>query len=193
MSERAEKSYNGELMKKGKENEEAILKWMEQYSEEILDFRDVRLAQRADFDFGIVRKDGDVLLAEVKSDKYIDSEANFLFEVFRINHFVKDKWFYLGWGWRSPAKKLIVRNPETYKTYVFDFQELRNFMGRYIALKGKRIWTSIVPTDKQKTTFNFIVPMKELINLYKEYIVEPVQEVYVMEAAANGYGEAASF
>ena len=49
---RSEKSYFGELMQTGKENEEVILNWLKTFGKEILDFREFRLAQRIDVDFG---------------------------------------------------------------------------------------------------------------------------------------------
>ena len=69
MSFRGESCYSGELMKKGKQNEEIILRWLASNSEvrEIIDFRDFRLAQRIDVDFGITSVDGDIVLAEIKT------------------------------------------------------------------------------------------------------------------------------
>ena len=165
---RSEKSYFGELMQIGKENEEVILNWLKTFGKEILDFREFRLAQRIDVDFGIETIDRTIVLAEIKSDKYIREEGNFLFECNRINHFVKDKWFYLGWGWRSPAQKLIIRNPITNEIFVFDFLETRTIIGNYIAEIGKNLRISIVETDKQKTTFNYLVPMQKM--KYKKYL-----------------------
>jgi len=168
---RQEKSYEGEMMGVGKKNEDIILEWLKRNSKEILDFREFRLAQRIDVDFGIETIDGTIVLAEIKSDKWINELGNLLFECNRINHFVKDKWFYLGWGWRSPAQKLIIRNPNTGETFIFDFAELRSFIGNYISRIGRNLKTNITETDKQKTTFNYLIPMNELSSLYKKFIV----------------------
>lgn len=161
---RVEKSYKGELMTKGTENEDIILKWLKENSKSILDFRDFKLAQRIDVDFGIETIDGKIVLAEIKSDKWINENANLFFETYRINHYVKDKWFYLGWGWRSPAEMLIVRNPQTQKLFIFNFLELRTFIGNYIAKKGKQIKQIIIETDVQKTTFGYLIPLQEIKN-----------------------------
>ena len=166
---RIEKTYNGKLMEKGKQNEEVILKWFKKFSKDIIDFREYRVAQRADIDFGIETVDGNILLAEIKSDKYINELGNLFFECYRINHFVKNKWFYLGWGWRSPAQKLIIRNPNTNEIFVFDFLALRTFIGKYVSEVGNKIRTTIVETDKQKTTFAFLIPMSKLKGLYKKF------------------------
>lgn len=161
---REEKTYNGVLMAKGKQNETSVLNWLNSriQNREIIDFREFKLAQRIDVDFGIESIDGDIVLLEVKSDKWIKENGNLCFEQNRINHFVAGKHFYLGWGWRSPAKKLLVRNPETCEAFVFDFEKLRMQIGIHIANAGKNLKIAIVETDKQKTTFNLLVPMKEL-------------------------------
>lgn len=176
MSNRVDKSYSGELMRKGTENENIILRWLERSAKDIIDFRDFRLAQRIDVDFGIETLDGNIILAEIKSDKWIKESGNLLFECNRINHFVLEKWFYLGWGWRSPAQKLIVRNPGSGETFVFDFPLLRKFIARYVAKHGKDLehmdFIRVVETDKQKTTFNYLIPMVELKGLYKKYLVK---------------------
>lgn len=164
------KSYNGELMQKGTENENIILKWLEHSlkAKTIIDFREFRLAQRIDVDFGIETIDGNYVLAEIKSDRWITRNGNLLFEFLRINHYWINHWNYTGWGWRSPAQKLIIRNPNTNGTFVFDFLELRTFVGKYIAEMKKKIRIDIVLTDTQKTTFNFLIPFKKI----EEYGVE---------------------
>jgi len=93
---RNEKTYCGELMEKGMKNEEIILLWLKEISKEIIDFREFKLAQRIDVDFGIETIDGKIVLAEIKSDKWIKEIGNLCFECNRINHFVPEKWFYLG-------------------------------------------------------------------------------------------------
>lgn len=171
METKQNKSYSGDLMQKGIENEEIILKWLKGQGHSIIDFREFRLAQRIDVDFGIETVDGNILLAEIKSDKMISELGNLCFEVHRINHFVKDKWFYLGWGWRSPAQKLIIRNPASREAFVFDFMELRTQIGKYIDEIGNRLRTNITQTDKQKTTFNWIIPMSNFTSIYKKHII----------------------
>lgn len=168
---RGEKSYSGELMEKGKTNEEIVLCWLRKYGKNIIDFREFRLAQRIDVDFGIETIDGNIVLAEIKSDKWIKESGNLCFENNRINHFAKNHWFYLGWGWRSPAQHLIVRNPIEKNLYVFEFPDLRGKIGSYISEFGKKLRINITETDKQKTTFNFLIPMTYLKNTYKRYEV----------------------
>ena len=173
MGQRNIKTYNGDLMSVGKANEDIIFDWLKNdfKAKEIIDFREFRLAQRIDVDCGIETIDGGIVLAEIKSDKYISEAGNLLFENHRINHYVDDKWFYLGWGWRSPAQKLIIRNPKTNEVFIFDFMKLRRFVGFWVGENGKRCNMSIVETDEQKTTFNYLIPFKEITVNYKKYIV----------------------
>lgn len=166
-----EKNYSGELMEKGKSNEEIIINWLKRSAKEIIDFREFRICQRMDMDCGIETIDGNMVLAEIKSDKWISESGNLCFECNRINHYVEDKWFYLGWGWRSPAQKIIIRNPESGDTFIFDFKKLRTFIGLYIDQVGKNLKINITETDRQKTTFNYLIPMSYLKNLYKKYVV----------------------
>jgi hypothetical protein len=161
---REEKTYNGALMATGAKNEECVIAWLNSrpQNRHIIDFREFKLAQRIDVDFGIESIDGDILLLEVKSDKWISETGNLCFEQHRINHFVPEKYFYLGWGWRSPAQKLLIRNPETGESFIFDFAYLRAQVARYISAHGKSCRVAIVETDKQKTTFNLLLPMRDL-------------------------------
>ena len=179
---RKERSYEGELMKKGKENEEILKQWLlsSQKIKEIIDFREFRLAQRIDVDFGIETIDGNIVLAEIKSDNYISEKGNLCFEVYRINHYAKNNWFYLGWGWRSPAKMLIVRNPKTNTIFIFDFFKLRSFIGKWISEMGSKLMYEtiktkngirtkhqiVIETDQEKTTFNYLIPMLDLKEYY---------------------------
>lgn len=168
---RQEKSYNGKMMEVGKRNEEIVMGWLKKQMKEVLDFREFKLTQRIDVDCGVETMDGNIVLAEIKQDKWIGENGNLCFECNRINHFAEGKWFYLGWGWRSPAQKLIVRNGKNGETFVFDFNELRKFIGGYIAVHGKNIKINITETDNQKTTFNYLIPMKDLKKIYKKFIV----------------------
>lgn len=169
---RPRKSYSGDLMERAISNEEIILHWLENGYKSVIDFREFRLAQRIDVDFGIETIDGKIVLAEIKSDKHLSPIGNLLFENHRINHFKYEKWFYLGWGWRSPAEKLIIRNHESGYTLVFPFNALRVRVAAYIGKYGRKIRMDVVETDDQKTTFNFLIPLEHFTGLFKEYEIK---------------------
>lgn len=167
----SERSYQSELMKIGKSNEDIILDWLKKSPEAkaIIDFREFRLAQRIDVDFGIESIDGDIQLAEIKSDKMISESGNLFFETQRINHFAENHWAYLGWGWRSPAQKLIIRNPVSGDAFVFQFQKLRIRVGELVSQRHYRLTT--VYTDPVKTTFGLLIQLSKIKPLYEKYFV----------------------
>jgi len=135
------------------------LEWLRKspFTKEIIDMREFRLSQRLDVDCGIETLDGALLLAEIKTDFNLGRTNNFLFEVFRINHFVEaDKVFYLGWAFRSPAKYLLYYSPHEHAVYRFTFKDIRKTIGKYVSRTKPQI--VVIPTDEQKTTFNILVP-----------------------------------
>ncbi len=169
---RAEKSYNGDLMKKGKTGEQIVIEWLKNRKEvsEVIDMREFRISQRLDVDCGIETVDGEILLAEIKSDSYLGKTQNVLFEVFRINHFISSgKIFYLGWAFRSPAKYLLYYAPFEAAVYRFEFENVRKLIGKYTSEHEPRI--KIVPTDRQKTTFSFVLPISFFKNNYIKYFL----------------------
>ena len=133
---RQPKSYAGELMSKGEANEAIICEWLKTYFPKVIDLRHEEYYQRADVDY-MVSKGNATFLVELKSDNYISENGNLCFEVNRINHNVPGGEYYLGWGWRSKADKLIVRNPNTGKAFAFDFPKLRRLVSEYVAKYGK--------------------------------------------------------
>jgi hypothetical protein len=169
-SNRQSKSYSGELMQKGRIGEAAVLEWLRksQSAREIIDMREFRISQRLDVDCGIETLDGALVLAEIKTDYNLGKTSNFLFELFRINHFVEaDKVFYLGWAFRSPAKYLLYYSPNENVVYCFTFKSIREIIGKYISKTKPQI--NITPTDEQKTTFNILIPQSCFNGLVRRY------------------------
>jgi len=172
---RPEKSWDGELMKKGKKAEEIVIDWLKNLKGQVInviDFREWRLTRRLDVDCGIETINKNIILAEIKSDIHLGKSNNFLFEFMRINHFVlADSIFYLGWAFRSPAKYLLYYSPYENSVYRFEFGNIRSQIGRYISSchpKSKpRI--DVIFTDKQKTTFNLLIPKEFFEGLYNKY------------------------
>ena len=171
-------NYKGELMNKGKENEEIILQWLKDDKRftEVKDYRLIKEWQYLDVDFVAKTLNGDYILLETKSDKYISEEGNLLFENERLNHYAEDHWFYLGWGWRSKADKFIIRNPDTNEAFIFNVRKLRDFIGKFIGgltPEATKHIIKIVKTDKQKTTFNYLIPFTKIPKeIYKKYIIQ---------------------
>lgn len=169
---RQEKSYSGELMRKGECAESVVYKWLSTRNnvKTIFDVRSMEIMQNLDIDFLITLSDGRKHAVEVKSDIWISESGNFLFETYRINHTISDprKRFYEGWGTRSGADILFVVNPKTQFGFLFkDFTLLRNKISNFIRNKNTQEINTLLKckaTDKIKTTFFFTIPM----NIFKE-------------------------
>ena len=159
---RKAKTYNGDLMNKGSDNEEIVMIWLQRKFNNFYfeDLRKYEWAQKNDIDCCIYKKGEEKINIEIKSDIHIDENKNFLFEFFRYHHFVTFNCGYMGWGCRSHADRLIIRNPRTNKIFIFRLKILRMEVGKYISENKVRI--DQVDTDDQKTTFNFLIPMNSL-------------------------------
>lgn len=168
-----EKTYCGSLMEKGKKAEDIIFAWLKTspYAGQIIDTREFRFSQRLDVDCGIEDMHGRVVLGEIKSDAWLGKSGNILFELFRINHFVPP-FHYLGWGWRSPAERLFYYSPYKQAVYVFKFCEMRKRIGEIVSKTDPCIlqgWFRVIPTDRQKTTINLLIPEKELAGTFRVF------------------------
>jgi len=107
-----------------------------------------------------------ITLAEVKTDSYLATSKNYIFEFHRINHFVSpDHVFYLGWAFRSPAKYLFFYDPGNQNIHRFLFKDIRSKIGIYVN-KARPILRPVL-TDRQKTTYNILIPKAEFNGLVK--------------------------
>jgi hypothetical protein len=171
--ERKTKSYDGEMMKKGTINEDVYIEWREKMGYKVVDNRDKRFEQFNDVDFAVVNSEGIQVTEEIKSDKNIGEFKNLFFESERIYHFAKEdeNRIKIGWGWRSSAQKLIVRNPETGEIFVFNFQKLRKAVNDYIKRVGRSLEIKCIETDKTKTTIGYLIHMysEEMIDIYEKF------------------------
>ena len=172
-NERQKKSYNGDMMKKGTINEDIYIEWREKMGYKVIDNRDKRFEQFNDVDFAVVNSEGIQVTEEIKSDKNIGEFKNLFFESERIYHFAKEdeNRIKIGWGWRSSAQKLIVRNPETGEIFVFNFQKLRKGVNDYIKRVGRSLEIKCIETDKTKTTIGYLIHMysEEMIDIYEKF------------------------
>lgn len=164
------RSYNGEMMQIGQTGETVILEWLKskKHIKKVIDLRDLEKFQRLDIDCYVETYDGSKAFIEIKTDQHLASSNNFLFEVFRINHFAPpDKIFYKGWAFRSQANYLIYYSLLDEIIYEFSFDTVRKVIGTYVAKEKPKI--NITLTDDRKTTFNFLIPKKVFEGKYKQY------------------------
>ncbi len=127
MKLKTEKTYSGELMEKGRVGENAVLKWLEALKKQnklrdFIDVREFRINQRLDTDFVIESTDRKLELAEVKTDSYLATSQNYIFEFHRINHFVSPDHVFI-WAGRSEVQQSI---------YFFMTQSVKIFIGFFL-------------------------------------------------------------
>lgn len=159
------------MMAAGQANEQIVYNWLLACGYLVIDHTDDSQYQADDIDFTICSCDGESTI-EIKSDKWISDDGNFCFELCRINHYAADNWYYEGWGYRSKADYIIVRNPKTGEAYQFNFHELRQKVGQYVAYAGKNLKITIIETDNQKTTICLLIPMAYLQDVYYKHSIK---------------------
>ncbi len=102
----------------------------------------------------------------MKTDSHLATSPNYLFELFRINHFASpDRVFYLGWAFRSPAKYLLYYDAGNKNIHRLLFSDIRTKIGAFVD-KARPILKPVL-TDKQKTTYNILIPKTEFNGLVK--------------------------
>lgn len=186
------KSYNGDYMEIGKLGEEIVIEFLKKRPNVlgIIDLRDIRVVHEIDVDIAIRLYQGQICLAEIKTDTYLGQigykrRKNVINEVWRINHNSLPKYAgYLGWIFRSPAEFLIyyapnciIRNHLKPAIYIATFDNMRKILQNYT--KGKHEIT-VVQTDEGKTTYNILIPEQEYLdqNIFKIYDLETNEELY---------------
>lgn len=147
------RSYDGAMMSKGKFAEAMILKWLADFPDvlEVEDFRQLRAMQKADVDCAIYFVEGDVLLAELKSDKHLCRDGNVTFEYLRINHTAPpDRNCTLGWTARTPAKWVLFYAPKEQLVYRFETEAMRSVFQRFTRDKRPEIGAWFPSLDELK-------------------------------------------
>lgn len=166
-----QRSYSGDYMQVGKAGEKIVIDYLRQ-SPSIIgvkDWSEVKEVQEADIDCAIKTIDGNILLAEIKTDNYLGATGNILFEILRINHTCDPQYsLTLGWSGRTPANYIIYYGPNINQMYVFKTSDLRRAMQKYTAENRKQSKISIVETDNIKTTLNILIPIKYCDGFYRK-------------------------
>ncbi len=155
------RSYDGDYMARGKTTELVVMQWLKDISvvERVEDLRSDTAMQRADIDCRIYCTGGRIILAEIKSDRHLGKSGNFLFEVLRINHTSRsERAVTLGWSARSQAELLLMHNPGiNILDQILMSEHRQAFQNATAEMRGD-IKRDYVPTDKIKSTYNFLIP-----------------------------------
>jgi hypothetical protein len=157
------RSYNGALMKYGKNGEKLALDFLRNRPDVIGvdDTSDLKVLQEADVDCIIKTRDGLITLAEIKCDSHIGISDNVLFEVLRINHTCQaEHSVKLGWSSKTPARIIIYVNSETMKMYAITSDNLRKALQKYTQECRKKTRIDFVSTDEIKSTVNILIPKR---------------------------------
>lgn len=165
MSERQEKSYDGDLMEKGKVIETAVIEWLRGQGVSVIDVSNNEFMQSLDVDIVFTSKELKTYLGEIKADYRMQETGNICYETMRIYHNITR--IEHGWGVKSPADYLFYASPPEGNLFIFKFAKLREIVTDYIKRTGKNVKTILVETDKGKTTHNILIPLKELDGAYK--------------------------
>lgn len=176
-----ERSYDGDYMAAGKLAEEVCLEFVKRNPKTVgvEDTRNLRVLQEADVDCIVHLMDGQLFLAEIKSDRHLGVSGNVLFELLRINHTCReDRALVLGWTFRSPAKWLLYYSPTRKSIYMARFADLRAVFQRYSREVRKGLRLDIVPTDSLKSTVNALVPWERCQAAFKVYDVTDLAEEF---------------
>jgi len=167
-----QRSYHGDYMETGKIGEKIVINFLEDNPKilKVHDWSELQVVQFADIDCAIVTKTGQVVLAEIKSDKHLGVTGNVLFEVLRINHTCHpDFSCNLGWSGKTPAKFIFYYAPNVSKIYKFETRSLRKAMQMYTKKTRKKMRLDVVETDNIKTTINILIPISYFNGDYKVY------------------------
>jgi len=165
-------SYSGDYMNTGKLGEKVVIKFLQDNPQilEVNDWSEIKATQSADIDCEIITRSGQVVLAEIKSDKHLGKTGNVLFEILRINHTCRpDFSANLGWSGKTPAKFIFYYAPSVRKIYKFETRSLRKAMQAYTKETRKKMRLDIVETDDIKTTINILIPISYFNGDYKVY------------------------
>lgn len=158
------KSYNGELMLKGKEGEQLIKEWLINKSwKEVLNVGSYKENYKREIDLLCTDEKGKKYSFEIKTDKHLKPDGNILCEIFRINHPVSnesDAIFHKSWSFTSVSDIIVFINLSTKYCVISSFEVLRQIIKEYVREKRKKTDIRIVETDNGKTTFNFIIPLE---------------------------------
>jgi hypothetical protein len=169
------RSYDGEYMEIGSNAEEIIINWINNLKgvHKIVDLRDDREMQDQEIDIAIDLTNGRSATAEIKSDWWLSTTGNMLFEFSRINHTARtEHCVKLGWSVRSKAKWLLVFAPKSNQVFKVTFQDFREAFQAYTREqrdKSKILQIDYTNTDEIKSTLNCLVPFsyfKDCVDIF---------------------------
>jgi len=151
-----DRSYSGELMDIGEPAEAYVARYLEREYVRVVPVGKEKRRR----DFRCFLRDGKVHLNECKTDTKIAESKNIPWEIFRLeNHGVKA---YISWGYASPCYRVIFYVPQWFRLLDVRAEDVRRVIFEHFMAKGRQIPIAPTLTDKDRITFNFLVPLSLL-------------------------------
>jgi|WetSurMetagenome_2_1015567.scaffolds.fasta_scaffold190204_2 hypothetical protein len=150
-------NYNGKMMKKGKEGEFTVFKYLKTLDNilYIIDLSEDETFRKPDIDGIIIDSKFIPHTIEIKSDKRIDETSNIWWETHRMYNI---SGYYEGWATRSKSEYLFIYCSKTNNLYIFKFEILRNRINEL--KKNIKFISKSVQTNSECITFGELIPLK---------------------------------
>jgi hypothetical protein len=154
MKDRSDKdrSYDGELMDIGGPAEAYIARYLEREYVRVVPVGKEK--QRRDYRCYL--PDGKMHLNEAKTDTKIAETKNIPWEIFRLEK--KGAEAYISWGYASRCYRVIYYVPQWFRLLDVHAEDVRRVIFEHVRAKG-RLLVAPTLTDKDRITFNFLVPL----------------------------------
>jgi len=187
MKDRSNKarSYDSELMDIGEPAEAYVARYLEREYVKVVPVGKER--QRRDFCCFL--PDGKMHLNECKTDTRIAETTKIPWEIFRLEK--RGARAYISWGYASPCYRVVFYVPQWFRLLDVRAQDVRRVIFKHLMSKG-RLLVAPTLTDKDRITFNFLVPLGLLKqnNVLKEVEIAeiPLGQAVPYQIRLNGRG-----
>jgi len=158
MKDRSDKdrSYNGELMDIGEPAEAYVARYLEREYVRVVPVGKER--QRRDYRCFL--PDGKMHLNECKADTKIAETRKIPWEIFRLEK--RGARAYISWGYTSPCYRVVFYVPQWFRLLDVRAEDVRRVIFEHLMSKGSQVFVRPTLTDKDRITFNFLVPLSLL-------------------------------
>lgn len=158
MKDRSEKarSYTGELMGIGEPAEAYIARYLEREYVKVMSVGKERRRR----DYRCFSANGKVELIEGKTDTKIAQTKKIPWEVFRLEN--GGMRCYVSWGYASQAVRVVYFVPQWLKLLDIRVEDIRRVIFEHLMAKGREVFVAPTLTDRDRITFNFLVPLSLL-------------------------------
>jgi len=151
-----DRSYSGELMDIGEPAEAYIARYLEREYTRVTPLGKEKHRR----DYRCFLPDGTVHLNEGKTDTKIAQSRKIPWEVFRLEK--RGQQAYISWGYASRCYRVIFFVPQWFRILDVRAEDVRRAIFEHLMSKGRQVFVSHTLTDRDRITFNFLVPLSLL-------------------------------